>query len=185
MSRLDELGIADDTILVFTSDHGAMTGIDGVAYGQKLPDGDTFKKKVLRELDFDTRRLHFTGLLPRGRYRDVLLASSVHVYLTVPFVLSWSLIEALSAGCLVIGSDTDPVREVIRDGHNGLLVDFFDSRGLADRICEALERRADDETHAGLRSGARRTALEGYSQKKLLPRRAQLLEAVATGLLGG
>ena len=165
--------------------HVVVVGEDRVAYGQKLPDGDTFKKKMLRELDFDTERLHFTGLLPRGQYREVLLASSVHVYLTVPFVLSWSLIEALSAGCLVIGSDTDPVREVIRDGDNGLLVDFFDTGGLADRICEALERGADDETQSGRRARARQTALEGYSQKKLLPQRAQLIAAVENGLLSG
>ena len=165
--------------------HVVIVGEDRVAYGKKLPDGETFKKKMLRELDFDTKRLHFTGLLPRNQYREVLLASSVHVYLTVPFVLSWSLIEALSAGCLVIGSDTDPVREVIRDGHNGLLVDFFDTPGLADRICEALERGDGDESNERVRARARSTAVERYSQKKLLPQRAQLLGAVASGLLSG
>ena len=108
--------------------HVVVVGEDRVAYGRKLPDGDTYKQKMLRELDLDPQRLHFTGVLPRDRYRDVLLASSVHVYLTVPFVLSWSLIEALAAGCAVVASDTAPVREVLRDGENGLLVDFFDSR---------------------------------------------------------
>ena len=166
--------------------HVVVVGADRVAYGGKLPDGDTYKQKMLRELDLDPQRLHFTGVLPRDRYRDVLLASSVHVYLTVPFVLSWSLIEALAAGCAVVASDTAPVREVLRDGENGLLVDFFDSARLADRICEVLQRAADgDEGLARVRARACESAAERYASKTLLPRRAQLLEAVATGLLSG
>ena len=107
--------------------------------GGGLPDGDTFRQKMLRELDFDRDRLHFTGRLPRSLYREVLLASSVHVYLTVPFVLSWSTIEAMSAGCLLVASNTDPVREVVRDGENGLLADFFDTGAS----CRAHLRRAE------------------------------------------
>ena len=162
--------------------HVVIVGEDRVAYGRSLPDGDTFRKKMLRELDFDRDRLHFTGLLPRNHYREVLLASSAHVYLTVPFVLSWSMIEAMSAGCVLVASDTDPVREVVRDGENGLLVDFFDTGALADRICEALERPDD---FAELRENARRTAVEHYAASKLVPLRAQLLEAVAGGLMDG
>ena len=166
--------------------HVVVVGEDRVAYGRMLPGGDTYKQKMLRELDFDPQRLHFTGVLPRDRYRDVLLASSVHVYLTVPFVLSWSLIEALAAGCAVVASDTAPVREVLRDGENGLLVDFFDSARLADRICEVLQRAADgDEGLARVRARACESAAERYASKTLVPRRAQLLEAVATGLLSG
>ena len=71
--------------------HVVVVGQDRVAYGRALPDGDTWRKKMLRELELDRDRLHFTGLLPRDQYREVLLASSVHVYLTVPFVLSWSM----------------------------------------------------------------------------------------------
>ena len=89
----------------------------------------------------DNERLHFTGSLPYRDYLAALQISSAHIYLTYPFVLSWSLIEALSAGCLVIGSDTAPVREVI-DGENGVLTPFFDSRALADRVIEALEHPA-------------------------------------------
>jgi len=166
--------------------HVVIAGQDRVAYGRQLPAGDSFKKKMLRELDFDPRRIHFTGLLPREQYRAVLLASSVHVYLTVPFVLSWSLIDALSTGCLVVASDTEPVREVVRDGENGLLVDFFDTAGLADRICDALERRAaGDAELVRVRERARRTAVERYAASRLVPLRARLLEAVAAGLLRG
>lgn len=162
--------------------HVVIAGEDRVAYGRRLPDGDTYKKKMLRELDFDPDRLHFTGLLSRSHYRELLLASSAHVYLTVPFVLSWSMIDAMSAGCLLVASDTEPVREVIRDGENGLLVDFFDHDALADRLCEALER---PEAFSGVREKARRTAVEHYATAKLVPLRANLLEAVADGLIDG
>ena len=134
---------------------------------------------MLRALDFDLDRLHFTGRLPRDLYREVLRASSVHVYLTIPFVLSWSMIEAMSAGCLLVASDTEPVREVVRDGENGLLVDFFDAGALAERVCEALDRPG---AFAHLRDGARRTAVERYAAAKLVPLRARLLEEVADGL---
>ena len=162
--------------------HVVVVGQDRVAYGRALPDGDTWRKKMLRELELDGDRLHFTGLLPRNQYREVLLASSVHVYLTVPFVLSWSLIEAMSAGCFVVASDTAPVREVIRNGENGRLVDFFDTEGLAEGICDALD--SPDAT-AEVREGARRTAVERYAASKLIPLRARLLEAVASGLIDG
>ena len=162
--------------------HVVIVGDDRIAYGRRLPDGDTWRKRMLRELDFDLDRLHFTGSLPRGHYREVLLASSVHVYLTVPFVLSWSMIEAMSAGCLLVASDTEPVREVVRDGENGLLAGFFDTQGIADRICEALDRPAD---FAGVREAARRTAVERYPASKLVPLRARLLESVADGLIDG
>ena len=162
--------------------HIVIVGEDRVAYGRRLPDGDTFRKKMLRELDFDLDRLHFTGRLPRNLYREVLHASSVHVYLTIPFVLSWSMIEAMSAGCLLVASDTEPVREVVRDGENGWLVDFFDTEALAERVCDALDRPG---AFAHLRDGARRTAVERYAAAKLVPLRARLLEAVADELKDG
>ena len=162
--------------------HVVVVGEDRVAYGRRLPGGDTWRQKMLKELDFDLERLHFTGRLPRNLYRDVLHASSVHVYLTIPFVLSWSMIEAMSAGCFLVASDTDPVREVVRDGDNGLLVDFFDTAVLAERICDALDRPGD---FAHLRDAARRTAVERYAAARLVPQRARLLEAVVDGLMDG
>lgn len=157
-----------------------VVGQDRVAYGRKLPDGKTFKQKMLDELELDMDRVHFTGLLPYGDYLKVLQASHVHVYLTVPFVLSWSLIESMATGCLIVSSDTPPVREVIQDGRQGLLVDFFDVEGLAGRIGEALDNRGKLEP---LRVAARDVALKRYALKDNLPRQLRLIREVAAGNL--
>jgi glycosyltransferase involved in cell wall biosynthesis len=83
--------------------------------------------------------VHFLGRVPYGKFVALLQLSSVHVYLTYPFVLSWSMIEAMSCGCAVVGSATPPVLEVIKDGENGLLVDFFDSDGIVDAVNRVLD----------------------------------------------
>jgi glycosyltransferase involved in cell wall biosynthesis len=156
-----------------------IVGTDRVAYGRKLPEGQTYKKKMLEELkDLDQSRLHFTGHLPYESYLKVLQCSSAHVYLTIPFVLSWSLMESLATGCLVVASDTDPVREVIEDGKNGLLVDFFSPTQLADRIEEALDSK---NRHAEIRKAARETILERYAQADLLPKQLKLYRDLASG----
>jgi glycosyltransferase involved in cell wall biosynthesis len=85
----------------------------------------------------DMSRVHFLGRIPYTEYLCVLQLSSVHVYLTYPFVLSWSMLEAMAVGTVVIGSRTAPVQEVIEDGSNGFLVDFFSHRELADKVCQA------------------------------------------------
>jgi glycosyltransferase involved in cell wall biosynthesis len=115
-------------------------GGDGVSYGRPPAVAASWRQQMLQELDgdLDLARVHFLGRLPFRQYLAVLQLSAVHVYLTYPFVLSWSLLEALAAGCLVVGSRTPPVEEIIDDGENGYLVDFFDAEALADRIGEAL-----------------------------------------------
>ncbi len=160
--------------------HVVVVGEDRVAYGRKLGHGQTYQQKMLAELDLDRSRIHFTGPLPYGQYRQVLRASSVHVYLTVPFVLSWSMIEALATGCLVVASDTAPVREVIADGRNGLLVDFFAAERLADRVAEGLDH---PDRFAEIRAAARRTVLERYDLRDRLADQRRLIEAVANGNL--
>lgn len=116
-----------------------IVGGDGVSYG-RLPKGyESWRSKLLAELDVDLSRVHFTGHLPYKIYREVLQISQVHVYLTYPFVLSWSLLEAMASECVVIGSDTAPVREVIVDGGNGLLVGFFDAEAIAANVCRVLK----------------------------------------------
>src|SRR5207237_7728235 len=103
---------------------------------------------MLNELEdrLDMRRVHFVGWLTYQQYLAVLQLSSAHVYLTYPFVLSWSLLEAMAAGCLVIGSRTPPVEEAIDGISNGYLVDFFDANALAERICSVLRDTAASAT---------------------------------------
>jgi glycosyltransferase involved in cell wall biosynthesis len=144
--------------------HVLIVGRHGTSYGAKPPAGQTWQAMFLKEVAdrIEPRRVHFTGWLPRADYLRILQISSAHVYLTYPFVLSWSLIEAMSAGCLVIGSDTPPVLEVI-DGRNGILVPFFDVEQLAGRVIEAL---AHKRRFAELRVRARRTVLDRYDLKR-------------------
>lgn len=158
--------------------HVVVVGNDRVAYGRQLPDGQTYKQKMLAEVELDMDRLHFTGLLPYAQYLKVIQASSAHIYLTVPFVLSWSMIETMSTGALVIGSDTDPVREVIEDGKNGLLVDFFSPEQIADRVDEVLDH---PDRMAALRKAARETVLERYALKDRLPELVRNIEDTING----
>ncbi len=144
--------------------HVVIVGEDRVAYGRKLPEGESWKRRMLAQHSFDMSRLHFTGLIPRNQYLKVLQASSAHIYLTIPFVLSWSMMEAMSAGCLIIGSDTDPVRELIKDGENGVLVDYYNVQQIARAIVRALEA---PEKYADIRAAARRTIVENYSAQEI------------------
>jgi glycosyltransferase involved in cell wall biosynthesis len=153
--------------------HVVIVGQDRVAYGKNLPDGKSYKEAMLEKVPLDLSRVHFTGLLPYGEYLQVIQASSVHVYLTRPFVLSWSMLESLSTGCLVLGSDTPPVREIITDGVNGLLVDFFSPEKICDRIIEVLEHPT---RMAEIRSNARQTIKDKYDLAKLLPQHIEWIE---------
>src|SRR5204863_9549807 len=104
-----------------------IVGGDDVDYSIKLPEGQTYRQRLLGEMEgkIDWSRVFMPGRLEFPDYLALLQLSSVHVYLTYPFVLSWSLVEAMSAGCLIVASRTAPVEEVISDGVHGLLVDFF------------------------------------------------------------
>ncbi|TDM05588.1 MAG: glycosyl transferase family 1 [Ideonella sp. MAG2] len=135
-----------------------LVGGDAVSYGAPAPKGQTWKQIFLDEVagQIDPRRVHFVGQLPYADYLRLLQVSAAHVYLTYPFVLSWSCLEAMSLGCHVIGSRTAPVQDYIEDGVNGHLVDFFDTRALADAMVQALEQRGQD---AALRQAARATAV--------------------------
>jgi glycosyltransferase involved in cell wall biosynthesis len=159
--------------------HVVIVGGDEVSYGKRLPPGDSWRQRMLAEVAVDLERVHFLGRVPYGQFVDVLHASSVHVYLTYPFVLSWSMLEAMSCGCLVIGSATPPVQEVIRDRENGLLVDFFSTAQIADRIDEVLDH---PDRMAALRTAARRTIVERYDLRRIcLPRFAGLINRLVSG----
>ena len=139
-----------------------IVGGDGVSYGRQSQQATSYREQLLAELDgrLDLRRVHFLGHLPYRQYLTVLQISTVHVYLTYPFVLSWSLLEAMAAGCLVVSSRTAPVQEVMRDGGNGFLVDFFDLDGLASRVVEVLS--LEDSVAVKIKAAARQTVLDRY-----------------------
>jgi len=140
--------------------HAVIVGGDDVSYGGKPQGAANWREKMLAEVKVDPTRTHFLGKLPYDAYRKVLQVSAAHVYLTYPFVLSWSMLEAMASGCLVIGSRTGPVQEVIEDGVNGLLVDFFDSGAMADRVVAALDNA---QAMRPLREAAMLCVKERYS----------------------
>jgi Ca2+-binding RTX toxin-like protein/glycosyltransferase involved in cell wall biosynthesis len=155
-----------------------VVGEDTVAYGGDLRhvDAPSFKEHVLAQDDYDRSRIRFLGRVPPTTLRDVLGVSDVHVYLTVPFVLSWSLLDAMACGCTVLASDTAPVREVIRHGENGLLSDFFDDERLA---ASALEALSDPGLRTRLGLAAVETIRREYALEVTLPRLQKFLEEVA------
>lgn len=120
--------------------HVLIVGHDGVAYGASRTDGRSWGEWARQEVPFVPERTHWLGILQDNEYHQVLAHSRVHLYLTVPFVLSWSLLEAMAAGCALVSSTTAPIQEVLEDGRSALLVDFFD----AEAQCLAMERLLDD-----------------------------------------
>ncbi|KAB0268940.1 glycosyltransferase [Microvirga brassicacearum] len=136
-------------------------GGKGKSYSGNAPGGktwfDVFREKIERPVDWS--RVHLVGHLPYEQFVKVLQISSAHVYLTYPFVLSWSLIESMALECRIVASDTAPVREVIQDGVNGRLFPFFDHRALAGKVREAIENKDQSATMA---KAARQAALEKY-----------------------
>jgi glycosyltransferase involved in cell wall biosynthesis len=156
-------------------------GGDEVSYGAPAPPQSSFREMMLKELKgkVDLKRVHFLGLVDHAAYTSLLQVSSAHVYLTYPFVLSWSFIEAMACGCLIVGSSTPPVQEVLLDGVNGLTVDFFDPGKIADRIEYALEQGHQLQP---LREAARATAVEHFDLKSvLLPRWLALFDDLVNG----
>ncbi|MEI8250198.1 MAG: glycosyltransferase [Synechococcus sp. ELA057] len=153
-----------------------IVGGDGVSYGNPPPGGGSWKQHLLAELgdQLDRSRVHVVGRVPHGVLHQLFRVSAAHVYLTYPFVLSWSLLEAMACGALVVASDTAPVRDVIRHGDNGLLVDFFALESLAETLAAVL---ADPAAHAPLRQCARATVVAGFDLRRVcLPRQLALVD---------
>jgi glycosyltransferase involved in cell wall biosynthesis len=153
-----------------------LVGGDGSSYSANPPPGKTWREIFLGEVvdKLDMSRVHLVGRVPHKVLTQLMQVSAAHVYLTYPFVLSWSLLEAMSIGCLVVGSDTAPVREVIEHGRNGLLTDFFDVPALANAIADALARGTE---LAPLRAAARETIVQRYDLASIcLPAQLALLE---------
>jgi glycosyltransferase involved in cell wall biosynthesis len=158
--------------------HFVVVGEDRVCYGgdREVIGKQTFKEWVLSRDDYDLSRFHFTGLLAPSALAQLLSWTDLHIYLTVPFVLSWSLMDALACGAIVLASDTAPVREMIEHGKNGLLTDFFDIQALAHAAQTILGAPADYK-HLG-RAGADMIR-EHYSLEVCLPRMLRLYEEAA------
>jgi glycosyltransferase involved in cell wall biosynthesis len=152
--------------------HAIVLGDDNVYYGRPREDGLNWRAAAVAALPaLDTSRVHFLGKVPLERYRQVLQLSNAHVYLTVPFVLSWSLIEAMATGCTIVGSDTAPVREVLAHERTGLLADFHDPSAIAGAIERALQER---QLAASLGANARRHAIETFALDRTLARHGAL-----------
>ena len=157
-----------------------VVGGDDVSYGLSSRHPEGWRGALTEALaqagtPLDTSRVHFVGKLPHAEYLKVLQVSAAHVYLTYPFVLSWSMLEAMSAGCLVIGSNTPPVAEVIVDGENGHLVDFFDRDALVAAVARALR---DPARGRASREAARATVVQRYDLKRCLPAALKLIRAL-------
>lgn len=164
--------------------HIVVVGADGVSYGKPAPKGTTYRKMWLEKTGLAKsplrERLHFVGTLPHEEMVRMLQVSAAHIYLTYPFVLSWSLMEAMACGCAIVSSDTKPVREVMQHGVNGRLVGFYDVDALVSQVCELLDAK---DGNAEIRRAARATVLRQYDLKVLLPMHVQLVKQVAEGLL--
>lgn len=158
-----------------------IVGGDEVSYGAKPKDGASWKEVILAEVKdrLDLSRVHFTGRVPYDRLVDLIHVSRVHAYLSYPFVLSWSMVETMAAGTLVVGSNTAPVAEVIQDGVTGKLVDFFDVKGWSAALTDALAR---PEAYDGMRDAARRMVRDRYDLRSVcLPKQIDLLTRLERG----
>ena len=154
-----------------------IVGGDEVSYGSAPKDAKGWKERFLSEVrnTLDMTRVHFMGKIPYADFVSLMQVSRAHAYLTYPFVLSWSMIEAMAAGCHVVASSTAPVAEAITNGVNGTLVDFFDVAGWSAALTQAL---ADPERYAALRAAARQTALTHYDLRRVcLPRMVEYVES--------
>jgi len=159
--------------------HAVVVGGSKGAYGGPPPGGGTWREWVLKKVDgrLDLSRVHFFDWLRHDQLHTLFRVSAAHVYLTFPFVLSWSVLEAMACGAAVLGSATTPVQEVIADGVNGRLVDFFDSDAIAHGLADML---ANPAALVPLRAAARASVVEHYDlHSRCLPQWVTLLEGVA------
>lgn len=160
--------------------HIVVVGADGVSYGKPAPRGTTYRKLWLEKTTLDRSRIHFVGTLAYEELVKMLQVSAAHLYLTYPFVLSWSLMEAMAMGCAIVASDTKPVQEVMSDSVHGLLADFFSPEEFAQKTITLLESK---DANAQMRAAARQKIVAQYDLKTLLPLHQRLVMEIAEGAL--
>lgn len=153
--------------------HVVIAGADITCYGPRLEKG-SYKQSMLEKLDIDMNRVHFVGTVSFYEFIDLLRISSVHVYATVPYILSWSLLNAMSTGCCIVASNTKPIQEVITDNYNGLLYDFFDINQLVDKIEYALDNQ--DKVQE-FRVNARQRVIDRYDIKNIIIEQIKFLRS--------
>ncbi|WP_062229397.1 glycosyltransferase [Aureimonas frigidaquae] len=162
--------------------HVIIVGRDREGYGSPPPEGTwraLYEAELNASLPAEARAcVHFVGTVPYDAFVAILQLSTVHVYLTVPYVLSWSLLEAMSAGCAIVASDTAPVREVVTHEKTGLMVDFFDTGALAGAIDRLL---GDAPLRARLGTAARAHAVGNYDVRSCVPAQARWVAGIALG----
>lgn len=161
-----------------------IVGSDGVSYGRKAGADKTYRQALMEEVGagLDRSRIHFLGWVPYDTFLKVLQVSTAHVYMTYPFVLSWSCLEAMAAGCCVVASATAPVTEAVEDGRTGLLFDFFDQTALVEQVTRALAGGPEID---GIRTAARTSIQQRYDLATVcLPQHDALFQRTVTHLTG-
>jgi glycosyltransferase involved in cell wall biosynthesis len=154
-------------------------GSDRTCYGGELTfiKEKTYREHVLAQDDYDLNRFIFTGMLPPTDLAQLLNRSDLHIYLTVPFVLSWSMVNAMSCGCIVLASDVGPVREMIQHGKTGLLAEFYDVERFTEIALDALEH---PERYESIRQAARRQIEQEYGLEVVYPRLRAFFQEIAS-----
>lgn len=156
--------------------HFVIAGDDATCYGPKL-ENETYKEHMLKKLKLDLNKIHFVGPLDFMDYAKLLQISKVHVYLTYPYILSWSVLNAMATGCCIVASDTPPVKEVIQDNFNGLLFDFFNIEQQVEKIEYALNIN-NQEKIKQIKANARQTIIDKYDIKKLFMEQINFINTV-------
>lgn len=152
--------------------HVVIAGSDRACYGPQYSKDKTWKQMEIEKGGYDESRVHFVGHLSREEYLMLLQASDVHVYLSRPFILSWSCLESMSAGCCLVGSATPGVQEAVEDGVNGLLANFRRPEHISARIEEALD---DPELRERLGKAARESIIERYELSACLRKQLNMI----------
>ena len=155
-----------------------VAGGDGVSYGTPRTDGRKWRDVMMEETGLDPSRIYFLGQISHEHLIRLFQISAAHIYLTYPFVLSWSVLEAMACGAAVIASDTGPCHDAIKDRHNGLLTDFWDADALANKMIYSLENPAQ---LMPLRQQARRAITQHFALQKCLEKQTSLIERLAAG----